>query len=76
MCAIGCASIIDYLAAVRWCPVRVRTPRGWHFSRSYAFALLGLAGTGALHPVSVHGLRIRRGGVRLFQRSLRQETCR
>lgn len=56
--------------------MRVRTPRGWSFSRNYAFALLGLAGTGALHPISVHGVRIRRGGVRLFQRSWRQESCR
>jgi hypothetical protein len=49
--------------------VRGRSARGgpW-FSRSYAFAVLGLAGTGALHPVLVRGLRIRRGGVLLLDR--------
>lgn len=46
--------------------MKVRHGRAQWFSRNYAFSLLGLAGTGALVPVSLRGLRIRRGGVRLF----------
>ena len=48
--------------------MKVRRGGARWFSRTYAFAMLGLAGTGALHPISLHGVRIRRGGVRLFDR--------
>lgn len=40
-------------------------PRGY-VSRSHAFCVLGLTGTGALHAIDRPGLRFRRGGVWLF----------
>jgi len=37
---------------------------GWTFSRRHAFHVLGLDGTGALHPLRLRGVvRIERGGV-------------
>lgn len=36
----------------------------WTFSRRHAFHVLGLDGTGALHPLRLRGVvRIERGGV-------------
>lgn len=45
--------------------MRVRTrDRGWEFTRQHAFHVLGLDGTGALHPIRLRGVvRIERGGV-------------
>jgi hypothetical protein len=44
--------------------VRIRTSdRHWTFSRRHAFHVLGLDGTGALHPLRLRGVvRIERGG--------------
>ena len=41
--------------------------------RIHALSVLGLTGTGALHTVHLHGVvRIRRGGVRLVDRTPRR----
>jgi len=49
-----------------------RRIRSWG-SREHAFAVLGLLGTGELHPISLHGVvRICRGGVRLIDGILRR----
>lgn len=44
--------------------MRIRHGRDWSVSRARAFAVLGLDGTGALHPMRLRGvIRIERGGV-------------
>lgn len=44
--------------------MRIRHGGAWSVSRGHAFAVLGLDGTGALHPARLRGvIRIERGGV-------------
>ena len=54
--------------------VRRKRRGGWHGTRAYAFAVLGLTGSGALRTVHLSGvLRIRRGGVWLFDPTPRHD---